>query len=215
KDIEYHLEYDVIVQRTILPNNKYGYSALYDMSRPNPLSNITNPYLQAPFIQKYNGKNMIFFYIELMQVRHSTFTKTLITNNLVENKTLIFSFTQQLADFSVIITEGDETIYLTPVFEGMGLEDNLKYFCYYQYIDANHIRVRFDSLSYVPKINAKIDIQIKTTRGSEGNFEYTKDVFPLITSENYNYKKVSTVLQFASESRGGLDRKSIDELRRM
>src|SRR5699024_5844478 len=97
----------------------------------------------------------------------------------------------------------------------MELKNNLKYFCYYQYIDANHIRVRFDSLSYVPKINAKIDIQIKTTRGSEGNFEYTKDVFPLITSENYNYKKVSTVLQFASESRGGLDRKSVDELRRM
>lgn len=215
EEFEYHLEYDVIVQRSILPNNKYAYSALYDMSRTNPISKIKNPYLQAPFMQKYNGKNMIYFYIELMQVRHSSFTKTLITNNLVENKTLIFTFDQQLADFSVRITEGDEVIWLTPVFEGMGLEDNLKWFCYYQYIDANHIRVRFDSLSYVPKINAKIDIQIKTTRGAEGNFEYTKDVFPIITSENYNYKKVATVLQFTSDSHEGMDRKSIDELRRM
>ena len=63
EEIEYHLEYDVIVQRTILPNAKYGYSALYDMTRNNPLSNIKNPYLQAPFIQKYNGKNMVYFYI--------------------------------------------------------------------------------------------------------------------------------------------------------
>ena len=215
EEFEYHLEYDVIVQRTILPNNKCGYSALYDMTRTNPLSKITNPYLQAPFMQKYNGRNMVFFYVELMQVRHSRFEKTLITNNLVENKTLIFSFTEQLADFSVRITEGDETIYLTPVFEGMGLEDNLKYFCYYQYIDSTHIRVRFDSLSYVPKINAKIYVDIKTTSGAEGNFEYTKDIFPIITSENYNYKRLSTVLQFASQSQGGLDRKSVDELRRM
>ena len=215
EDIEFHLEYDIIVQRTMLPNNKYGYSALYDMTRTNNLSKITNPYLQAPFIQKYNGKNMVFFYVELMQVTHSLFTKTLITNNLVENKTLIFSFTEQLADFTVRITDGDDIIYLTPVFEGMGLEDNLKYFCYYQYIDSTHIRVRFDSLSYIPKINAKIDIGIKTTKGSSGNFEYTKDIFPLITSDNYNYKKVPTVVQFASESSGGLDRKSVEELRRM
>lgn len=215
QDFPYHLEYDVIVNRTVLPNNEYGYSALYDMERKNNLSKITNPYLQAPFRQRYNGKWMIFFYIELMQVSHDTFTKTLITNNLVENKTVIFQFNDQLADFVVRITEGDEVVYLTPVFEGMGLEDNLKDFCYYSYIDATHIRVRFDSLSYVPKINAKIEIRIKTTRGSEGNFEYTKDVFPVIGSNNYNYKRLLTTLQFASDSHGGLDRKSVDELRKM
>ena len=215
QDFPYHLEYDVIVNRTILPNNEYGYSALYDMERKNNLSKITNPYLQAPFRQRYNGKWMVFFYIELMQVSHDTFTKTLITNNLVENKTVIFQFNDQLADFVVRITEGDEVIYLTPVFEGMGLEDNLKDFCYYSYIDATHIRVRFDSLSYVPKINAKIEIRIKTTRGSEGNFEYTKEVFPVIGSNNYNYKLLLTTLQFASDSHGGLDRKSVDELRKM
>lgn len=215
QDFPYHLEYDVIVNRTILPNNEYGYSALYDMERKNNLSKITNPYLQVPFRQRYNGKWMVFFYIELMQVSHDTFTKTLITNNLVENKTVIFQFNDQLADFVVRITEGDEVIYLTPVFEGMGLEDNLKDFCYYSYIDATHIRVRFDSLSYVPKINAKIEIRIKTTRGSEGNFEYTKEVFPVIGSNNYNYKLLLTTLQFASDSHGGLDRKSVDELRKM
>ena len=214
-DYEYHLEYDVIVSRTILPNNKNSYSAMYDMTLTNNLSKITNPYLQAPFMQKYNGRNMIFFYIELMQVHHETFTKTLITNNLVENKTVLFQFDDQLADFTVRITEGDEVVYLTPVFEGMGVEDNLKDFCYYEYADASHIKVRFDSISYVPKINAKIDIMIKTTKGAECNFEYTKELFPVIGSENYNYKRVMTRLQFASDSAGGLDRKSVEELRKM
>lgn len=212
---EYHLEYDVIVQRSVLPNNEYAYSALYDMTRKNNLSTITNPYLLAPFRQKYNGKQMIFFYIELMQVTHDTFTKTLITNNLVENKTIIFRFDGQLAEFIVRITEGDKITYLTPVFEGMGLEENLKDFCYYSYIDATHIRIRFDSISYIPKINATIDIRIKTTEGAAGNFEYTKALFPVITSTNYNYKRLLTYLQFSSDSHGGLDRKSVKELRKM
>lgn len=62
-----------------------------------------------------------------MQVSHVNFNKTLITNSLVENKTVIFTFEDQLADFSVRITSGDdEVIWLEPVFEGMGLSRILK-----------------------------------------------------------------------------------------
>ena len=206
EDFEFHLPYDVIIKRTVLPNNEVGYSAQYDMSRKNPLSEIVNPYLQAPFRQKYNNKEMIFFYIQLMQVTHTTITKTTITNNAVENKTVLFAFDDQLADFYVKVTEGDKVRYLTPVFEGMGLEENVaEDFCYYSYADESHIKIRFDSLSYIPKINAKIEIILKTTRGTEGNFEYTKELFPIIGSEKYKYKKLLTVLRFASNSLGGLD----------
>ena len=216
EDFEFHLPYDVIIKRTVLPNNEVGYSAQYDMSRKNPLSEIVNPYLQAPFRQKYNNKEMIFFYIQLMQVTHTTITKTTITNNAVENKTVLFAFDDQLADFYVKVTEGDKVRYLTPVFEGMGLEENVaEDFCYYSYADESHIKIRFDSLSYIPKINAKIEIILKTTRGAEGNFEYTKELFPIIGSEKYKYKKLLTVLRFASNSLGGLDRKSVSELRKM
>lgn len=214
--IEFHLPYDVIIRRTVLPNNEVGYSAQYDMSRKNPLSEITNPYLVAPFRQKYNNKEMIFFYISLMQVTHSTITKTTITNNAVENKTVLFEFEDQLADFYVKITEGETERYLTPVFEGMGLEQNLKDdFCYYSYADESHIKIRFDSLSYIPKINAKIEIILKTTLGAEGNFEFNKELYPIIGSDKYKYKSMLTVLRFASKSLGGLDRKSVEELRKI
>lgn len=214
--IEFHLPYDVIIRRTTLPNNEIGYSAQYDMSRKNPLSEIVNPYLVAPFRQKYNNKDMIFFYISLMQVTHSTITKTTITNNAVENKTVLFEFENQLADFYVKVTEGETERYLTPVFEGMGLEQNLKEdFCYYSYADENHIKIRFDSLSYIPKINAKIEIILKTTLGAEGNFEFNKELYPVIGSDKYKYKSMLTVLRFASKSLGGLDRKSVEELRKI
>ena len=64
EDYEFHLPYDVIIKKTVLPNNEVGYSAQYDMSRKNPLSDIVNPYLVAPFRQKYGNKNIIFFFID-------------------------------------------------------------------------------------------------------------------------------------------------------
>lgn len=217
-DYEFHLPYDVIIKKTVLPNNEVGYSAQYDMSRKNPLSDIVNPYLVAPFRQKYGNKNIIFFYVTLMQVSHSTISKTTLTNNAVENKTVVFEFEDQLADFLVKVTEGNKVRYLTPVFEGMGLEQNLKEdFCYYSYADESHIKIRFDSLSYVPKINAKIEIQVKTTKGASGNFEYntSKELYPILESSRFSYKKIMAILRFASNSIGGLDRKSVAELRKI
>ena len=215
EEFQFHLEYDIIISRQTISNGYYAYTARYDISRTNPLSDITNPYLNTPFIQKYNGQNMVYFYVRLMQVTHSQYNKTLITNNLIENKTIIFSFTEQLADFVVRVTYGDEVKWLTPVFEGSGVEQTLTDFCYYTYIDSTHIRVRFDSISYVPKVNSTIDVLIKTTVGSAGNFEYFNAIHPLVNSDNYNYKRLPLYVQFASESSGGKDRKSIDELRKM
>lgn len=212
----YHLPYDVIIKRTTLPNNEVGYSAQYDMSRKNPLSQIVNPYLVAPFRQKYGNKDVIYIYVNLLQVEHRTITKNTITNNAVENKTVVFQFDDQLADFYVKVTEGDKETYLTPVFEGMGLEQGLSEdFCYYSYADESHIKIRFDSLSYIPRINAKIDIILKTTKGAECNFEYFNEIYPIISSDTYKYKRLYTILNFTSKSAGGLDRKSVDELRKM
>lgn len=212
---EYHLEYDVVIRRAVLANNELAYSAMYNIERRSKLSNVRNPYLMAPFKQRYNGKWMIYFYIKLSQEYHDNFEKTLITNNLVENKTVVFKFENQLADFIVKVTEGDNVTYLEPVFEGLGVDQDIVDFCYYSYIDANHIRVRFDSISYVPKINAKIEIQIITTDGAECNFNYNKTIYPILTSTRFNYDNIRTSLQFASNSAGGLDRKSTDELRKI
>ena len=69
------------------------------------------------------------------------------------------------------------------------IENNVTKYCYYSYVDAKTIRVRFDSLSYLPTLNADVEILIRTTRGEEGNFEY-EGVIPLaLTSERFDYKR--------------------------
>ena len=182
--IEYHLQYDIVLSRTLTVNNQMIYSARYDMSIDNPLSDITNPYLKTPFLQFYGGQEYLFIYCDIMQISMKTVQSKLITSTPIENKVFEFEFEEQLASFKVKVTENDKTTYLTPVFEGIGVKQDLTDFCYYSYIDLNNIRVTFDSISYLPGINALIEAEIWTTLGSEGNFSFFKNFNTTLSSDN-------------------------------
>ena len=177
--IEYHLQYDIVLSRTLTVNNQMIYSARYDMSVDNPLSNITNPYLKTPFLQYYGGQEYLFIYCDIMQISMKTVQSKLITSTPVENKVFEFEFEEQLAGFKVKVTENEKTTYLTPVFEGIGVKQDLENFCYYSYIDLNNIRVTFDSISYLPGINALIEAEVWTTLGEETSLSLKTLIQPL------------------------------------
>lgn len=212
---DFHLEYDLRLERTLISNKQYLYSARYDISRKNELSKITNPYTSTPYIQVDQGKRMVYIPCQLMQVTHTTEYRKVISSSSIDNKTFEFTFEDQLAGFEVAVTERGVTTYLTPVFDGAEIENGIENYCYYTYIDAKTIRVRFDSLSYLPTLNADIEVYIKTTKGAEGNFEYDEVLYVLLTSDRFNYKNFATTLITGKSSTGGEDRKSIEELRRL
>lgn len=217
-NFEFHLEYDIKLQRTYMPNaEQYIYSARYDIVRNNNLSSITNPYTNTPYIQLENGNRTIYIPCQIMQVSHITEYRKIITSSSVDNKTFEFSFEDQLADFEVCVIESDKTTYLTPIFDGSPVDNDVENYCYYTYIDSNTIRVRFDSLSYLPTLNADVEVYIKTTKGEEGNFERdTSQYLQLsLSSETYNYKNFTIYLRTGEASKGGEDRKSVQELRRL
>ena len=214
-NFDFHLEYDLLLQRSLIVNQQYIYSARYDMSRINNISNITNPYTATPYIQVDNGKRLVYVPCQLMQVTHTTEHRKIITSSSIDNKTFEFSFEDQLADFEISVTERGITTYLTPIFDGSAIENEVDKYCYYTYIDSQRIRVRFDSLSYLPTLNADVEIFIKTTKGAEGNFEYNGDLFMALSSDRFNYKNFSTTIRLGNESTGGEDRKTVEELRRL
>lgn len=212
---EFHLEYDLIIQRSVVINRKYIYSARYDISRKNVLSDITNPYTSTPYFQIDQSKRMVYVPCRLMQVSHKTEYRKIITSSSIDNKTFEFSFDDQLAAFEVAVIENGETTYLTPIFDGSPIENDVIKHCFYTYIDAHTIRVRFDSLSYLPTLNADIEVYVKTTKGAEGNFEFDEILRLALSSDRFEYKNFSITMETGLKSTGGEDRKTVEELRRL
>lgn len=211
-DYEFHLEYDVILQRIYLQGNRYAYTAQYDITRENPSSDITSPYLSTPAVVLVDNESYIYLNVIVSQVEHHSEYVKMVTSNVIDNKTVNFEFENQLAYFEVHVTESDQDYYLTPAFEGSAIPDGVIYYCWYQYIDTNLIRVRFDRNSYMPGLNAEIEILFKTTQGKAGNFPYTENVYVDLTSSIYGYRGLTGLFIPVSDSEGGKDRKSKKEL---
>lgn len=214
-EYEYHLDYDMIVSSSILANNESVYTARYNMNATNSISDIDVPYLASPYVVTNGGNTYIFIACSLRQVEINTIYNKLITNDIIDNKTYEFEFDNQLAAFDVDVTESGNTTRLTPVFEGSSTDGIINY-CLYTYIDSTTIRVKFDSNSYMPGINAEVNTIVKTTHGSTCNFEYIDSIITTLEdTEKYSYNSMQIAIQPTSKSDGGQDRKTVAELRKI
>ena len=226
EDYEFHLDYDVLIKRiknTRRDDESWTYTATYSgMDDKNPISNLNNPYLANPFRIYYDN----YFYISTQCVIHQvTIEETmdkLITDSLIENKSYVFTFENQLSDFCVYVTEKGNTRKLTPIPYGGAINPDVLNYCWYMYINDSTIRITFDTASYIPGLNADIKIVAYTTLGDGGNFKsrVAEDInedgyFIDFESVYYKYKTMTVYIRPASNSTGGYDRKSIEELKRL
>ena len=213
KQYEFHPYYDIILSKITINNNETIYTARYDNSITNNLSDITNPYLNAPVTMKYGGETYIGVQVKLYQVTLTTVQNKIITSNLIDNKTFIFSHDDQLADFTVEVEDGDKVTELVPIYEG-GVAPTNKKFCYYILLDDTRVRVKFERTSYMPTINSVIKVNMQTTKAYEGNFPYKKSaVFASLSSDTYGYNELQSMVWIQTDSENGLDAKSADELK--
>lgn len=217
-DFEFHFDYDIIIRRNFLADESYVYTAVYDMSITNELSDITNPYLAPIGIIKYDGGRMLALSLSLRQVEYRTITKKIIIDNPLENKVMNFTFENQLASFSLdVYEEGGDHIHLYPVYEGLYNETPGIKYCNYSYLNSDTIRIKFDRNSYEPGLNCEVNINIRETRGSEGNFKFIDDVQVDLESEDINYDGMYIIIKpiGAQESVDGIDKKSVEQLKKI
>ena len=218
---DFYLDYDIILRRGISSTGNFVYTATYDLPENlyayNRISTIDNPYAKQPYVTKIGDSDFIFLQTTLHQVSIERKYTTFITSNVIDNRTIVFEFdeSQQLADFEVIVTEpnSETPVYLTPLFEGSALDSNAEKYCEYTYINANTIRISFVRASYMPGLNAEVELIIKTTLGTEGIFDYNTATFINYASEDHGYPSgINLYLRPNTGSSGGVDRKSIEEL---
>lgn len=214
---EFHLDYDIIITKADISEGKSVYSAHYNIERNNPTSNITNPYLKPPTTIGIGSNNFVIFNCQIEQITKTEISKKIITNNIIDNKTMVFSFKEygQLSYFEVKVIDNEREIYLEPYFEGTIIKPNVSLYCYCQYIDAQSIRIKFDSSSYMPSIGSEVIISVYTTKGKSGNFKYDQRFLIDIESDIYDYKSISAYIMPQSDSINGSDSKSIKDLKRI
>ena len=212
---EYHLDYDVVITRTKLLNGEYVYTAQYDIKRKNPISNITNPYLPPIGRIMITNTPMISVEVQMHQVEYTKVYKKILTSNPLENKIINFEFENQLAAFDLEVVENSNNYYLTPVYDGL-VDYDSRYYCNYNYMNTNAIRIKFDPASYMPKVNADVTINLYTSHGSEANFTYAGGSFTWqFNSDRIKYNKLYASILVMSPSNSGIDRKSVKELKRL
>ena len=214
---EYHLLHDICISRIDIPNSgladrKIAYSAVYYINKD------TLEYLPTVgVIKTTDNDNLLIVSATLEQVRYTEITENIVSDNSITNKTLNFTFDNQLVRFEVEVFEGNsnEGVTLTPVYDG--LYNEIDKYCYYSYINSNNIRIRFDENSYRPRINSKVVIKVWTTNGADANFKYSDDVSCLMTSSNVvSYSNMPiTIKQQDEGSVNGINRATVEELQRI
>ena len=221
KNYDFYLDYDIILKRSLSAAGTYVYTAVYDLPDStveyNRISAIDNPYVKQPYITKVGESEYIFLQTTVHQVTIDRQYTTFITSNVIDNRTIVFQFNeaQQLADFEVRVIEPNtnRVIYLTPVFEGAALQEDVERYCEYTYVNTNTIRISFVRTSYMPGLNAQVELVIKTTKGAGGIFTYDQPVFIDYYSQDHGYPAgINLLIRPQTDSTGGIDRKSIDEL---
>lgn len=223
-DHEFHPDYDIVINKvkvnTAGTGKDFAYTARYNIDIENPISGITNPYLTPPIRMKLQGLNVIMVECKLHQVSKQQITTKILSDNSISSKIITFEFEGQLASFTIDVTTGSGNIHLVPVYEGLTLlAVNTRYpYFYYTYLDSKTIRVKFDRNSFIPTINNDITINIQTTEGTDGNFNFSDTVWPAFnfSSERFGYTNISCeVRPITCISDNGSNKKTVAELKKI
>ena len=220
---ELHPDYDIIIKRVKIAENKFTYTALYDMTADdvytNPISDIENPYLSPPVVMTVGGTKMLFTACTLRQVEKSTIHKKVLSDNTISSKTVNFGFENQLACFDVDVVNDNGTTHLTPIYEGLSNSGTKYPYLWYTYLDSDTIRLKFDRGSYYPRISSDVQVRLQTTHGQAGNFTWSKDAwYPVFvfSSDRLGYSNITVeVRPIDNESAYGVDKKSIEDLKKI
>ena len=225
-EYEFHTDYDIEINYVNLTDTtngsqrNYVYTAKYIMDDTNPISDIDNPFLPPIGVFNYVEDNMIVLVTNLHQVYYREINEKILTSDVIANKTISFSFDKQMSHFMVKVKEPSssengegETFNLIPVYDGLYNQEIAENkYCYYQYINPNTIRIRFDPTNYQPPANSDITIELYTTDGAGGNFEYSEEKTIRLTSDRYTNLYCIIAQRGEDGSSGGLDRQTIEQL---
>lgn len=218
ENFKFGFDYPIIIN-FIKIDDEFRYSAKYDISEKNNLSDIVDPYIPLTSFKDEKGESLITIYPTIRQIERFITYKTITSPNFLENILHSFDFKNQLAEFNVYYREPgkDKFEYIEKYLDGSIVEIGTK-FCFYRLIEENKLEIIFQSRTgyFRPDFNGELKVEILSTVGKSGDFIYKgeniKIHYPDIDEENREF--IKTDINIIGNSTGGKDSLPIDELQR-
>ena len=213
--IPFIFDYDIKIIGRYSKDN-YIFSAQYIMDNRNELSNIS-----SPFINTVTLKDDFFLRLEGRQLKRSTKNFMIYSNDVAENFSFEAEYEGRLAGFNVYYRSngysGKYELIEKHLINSV-VDNNIQKFCYYNMSAVDKVVISFPTNpSYFrPAFNSEIMIEIFTTLGKDGNFEYNGEnntLKLLCTDESKDLSAMNAFANVMGDSMFGANEPSLQEIK--
>lgn len=207
----------IVMKQESIRDDDYSITARYLIDKND------SPYMdvaQSPQVKVYQDMagsiRYVHFQLDLFQVDLNKTSFTVTSEDVTDTLFFPVTYTDQLANINAkYVYNGIEyplDLYFNNTYTP---EDPNAKFGYYTYVDDDTVQISFSSMtgSFRPKYNSNLVIEVETTKGSEGNFDYNDAIsFNYTGDATDNYSSMITqVLPVNGSASGGSDVLSIWE----
>lgn len=222
-NFKYTLPYDVIInlkEYNFTRDNKdvidYKISAKYDID--NDLFRFASVLDSGVNIKKniINGIDYVYFSLDLYQLDREVKEFNITSNDLSDNIYLETSYSNQLAGFNVYYNYLGETKPMETYFNNTFTPDTDNPFCYYNFKNDNTLEISFSNISnsFRPKVNSIVSVEVLTTRGEQGNFEFNSAIKTEFKNKSNTFDNVPITILPKGNSVDGRNRPSVNSEKR-
>lgn len=217
-EFRYIIDYPVIIT-TKEENGRYLINARYDMDSKNAVSDIKNPYIRT-LIQTINGEDFVTIFLVARQLERFETKFTNYSVDVISSINYEVNYIGKLAGFNVYYRDPISSSYsmINKYYQDSNIDDDRERFCFYTFVNDNTINISFSAHPsyFKPEFNSDLLIEIFTTEGAEGNFNYigTRARFEFELNDAHDYSQVLNTTEILTESVGGQNLPELGDIKK-
>lgn len=215
ESISYSIDYDIVITAFDTPKG-IVYTAEYDMSIPNSISEIKTAQIRA-LRSKVNTDTYVTMVIDIRQYTRFVQDQDLIISSAFNYPTVDITYSNDYAGMDILYRDNEESpwIPLQKIFTGA---PPLKQpFVYYKHLEKGLLQLSFTTRDnyFKPDYNSELKIVVYQTKGTEGNFkEYTGTNVGVTSLSSSDYGvNIIPIGYPIGPSHSGRNMKTIEQLR--
>lgn len=162
-----------------------------------------------------NGESYIYINLDVYQLQSNVNEFNITSADISDNLYYTVPYSDQIAGFNVTYTYMGQKYPVNAYFNNTFTpSDSNEKFCYYTFLDDDKLEISFSSLpnSFRPAYNSILTVESLTTKGSEGNFNYTGEInFNYTATATNSFATMLTSIKALTAASGGKDRLTIEE----